>query len=220
MTRQDNVSRGFIGVVSDLADRSGAQGLTLAEIVDSLDERAFGLLLLVLTLPCLVPGLPGAQVIAIGILLLCLQVVMGREEPWLPAWFLRLRVRKAWLDAIAAFAVRRLVFLERLSKPRMAFFADGPGQRIAAVFMSLAAITVMAPITNTIPSVALTLCALGFIQRDGLLTLAGSLLAAAWVLFLAALLGALFFGAGLLLERGQEIFPFLGSLTRFGATPQ
>ena len=74
----DDKTASFIDTIVALKANSGPQGASIAEIVDQLDERAFGLLILLFAIPCLVPGLPGAQVIAIPIFLLALQ--LGAEQ--------------------------------------------------------------------------------------------------------------------------------------------
>lgn len=213
----DNPKRGFISVTADIAAAAGPDGLTVGEIVDRLDERAFGLLILALTIPCLVPGLPGAQIIAIPIFLLAMQMVLAREEPWLPRWFLRQRVGRKWLEAIAGFCSQRLGWTERLARPRLSVLADGPGGRLAALIMALAAITIMLPITNTIPSLALTLLSVGLLQRDGLFVAAGAAIAAAWVSLLGALLIGLVYGAGFAVEWLQGAAPWLVERLRPGA---
>lgn len=209
MSYVDNPKRGFIAVTADIAAAAGPEGLTVGQIVDRLDERAFGLLILVLAIPCLVPGLPGAQIIAIPIFLLALQIVFGRQEPWLPAWFLRLSVKKDWLDAISGFCTKRLSWAERLARPRWTVFADGFGERVAALTMALAAITIMLPITNTIPSLALTLISVGLLQRDGLFVAAGATIAAVWVSLLGVIVFGLLYGAGFAVEWAQESAPWL-----------
>ncbi|MBB5744750.1 exopolysaccharide biosynthesis protein [Brevundimonas variabilis] len=177
-----------------LADDGAGTGLTVAEIRDRLDERAYGLLVLILAIPCLVPGLYGVpQVVGLAILILAFQLLLGREEPWLPRWFLNLRARAAWLEGMADFTEKRLGWLERLSRPRLKAFSVGPGERFAAIFMILATVTIVLPMTNTIPSVALSLLAVGLIQRDGLFVLAGAAVATGWVGLLSAV------GVGLLL---------------------
>jgi hypothetical protein len=212
--RQDNPDQGFIAVTADLAAAAGPDGLSVAEIRDRLDERAYGLMLLILALPCLVPGLPGAQIIAIPIFLLALQLALGRAEPWLPGWFLKMRAKKEWLDGIAGFAAKRLAWTERVARPRLTFLATGFGERIAALIIALAAITIMLPITNTIPSTAITLAAIGLLQRDGLFVSAGALLALAWIGVLGAVIIAITSGAGFLFDWASEHTPWLVEMLR------
>jgi hypothetical protein len=208
-TVRDDPGRSFIEVLKHIDATADASGLSMAAIVDRLDERAFGLLILLLAIPCLVPGLPGAQIIAIPIALLALQIMVGRREPWLPRWFMQAHVKKSWIAAIAAFADQRLRWTERLARPRLRFLASGVGERLAALFMTFAAVTVMLPITNTIPSLALTLMSIGLIQRDGLFTALGSLVALAWVALLATLIGGLVLGAGFAAEFVADHAPWL-----------
>ncbi len=208
-TIRDDTHRSFITVLQRIDAAAGDEGLSVSEIVDQLDERAFGLLILLLTLPCLVPGLPGAQIIAIPIFLLAAQVLIGRSEPWLPGWFMRARVKKSWISALAGFADKRLRWTETLSRPRWRFFAAGVGEKLAALVMSLAAITVMLPITNTVPSVALTLMSVGLIQRDGVFTVLGMLVGLAWLTLLTVLVAGLIVGAGFAVNLLSEHAPWL-----------
>ncbi len=206
---RDDPSRSFINVLQAIDGATGADGIKVAGIIDRLDERAFGLLILLLAIPCLVPALPGAQIIAIPIFLLAVQVLVGRREPWLPGWFTRAHVKKSWISAIAGFAGKRLRWTETLARPRLTFLATGLGERLAALIMALAAITVMLPITNTIPSIALTLLALGIIQRDGVFVFVGAMVASGWILLLGALVAGLFFGAGFAVDFVREQAPWL-----------
>jgi hypothetical protein len=158
---QDDPNHGFVALTRLFADVAGPDGLSFGEMLDRIDERAFGLLILVLAIPCLVPGLPGAQLIAIPIFLLSAQLMLGRSEPWLPRGVLERRIGKTWLERMADFAGKRMGWIERLSRPRLHVFAAGFGERFAGLWMMLAAVTVMLPLTNTIPSVALTLMSAG-----------------------------------------------------------
>ena len=177
-------------------DDGGDAGLTLHEIRDRLDERAYGLLILLLSIPCLVPGLYGVpQVVGLIVILLAGQMLVGREEPWLPRWFLNLRCKGSWLKAMADFAETKLGWIDRLSRPRLRRFADGPGEKLAAVFMILATVTILMPLTNTIPSIALALLSVGLIQRDGLFVLAGCAVTTVWLTILGALGTGLLMGA-------------------------
>ncbi len=193
----DDHRQGFISLVESLAAASGPEGLTLREIRDRLDERAYGLMILILAIPCLVPALYGVpQIVGIPILLLAGQMLMGREEPWLPTAALDRRVSKAWLDRMADFASKRMRWFEHLSRPRLASFTTGWAERAAAAFMILATLTIVLPMTNTVPSVALSLLSVGLIQRDGLFVAAGAAVATVWATTLAVVGVGFFVGAG------------------------
>jgi hypothetical protein len=193
----DDTSQGFIGLVASLAEASGPDGLTLREIRDRLDERAFGLMILILAIPCLVPALYGVpQIVGVPILMLAGQMLVGRQEPWLPEALLKRTVSKAMLDRMADFAVKRMGWFERLSRPRLKMFADGVAEQAAAAFMILATVTIVLPLTNTIPSVALALLAVGLIQRDGLFVMAGAAVATGWATALATVGIGFIVGAG------------------------
>lgn len=194
--QQDDVSHNVTRLLRRLADDGGDAGLTLHQIRDRLDERAYGLLILLLSIPCLVPGLYGVpQVVGLIVILLAGQMLVGREEPWLPRWFLNLRCKGSWLKAMADFAETKLGWIDRLSRPRLRRFADGPGEKLAAVFMILATVTILMPLTNTIPSIALALLSVGLIQRDGLFVLAGCAVTTVWLTILGALGTGLLMGA-------------------------
>ena len=193
---QDDVSHNVTRLLRRLADDGGDQGLTLREIRDRMDERAYGLLILLLSIPCLVPGLYGVpQVVGVIIILVAAQLLVGREEPWLPVWMLNLRAKGSWLKAMADFAESKLSWVDRLSRPRLRRFATGAGEKLAAVFMILATLTIVLPMTNTIPSVALALLSVGLIQRDGLFVIGGAAVATGWLTLLGAVAAGLLFGA-------------------------
>jgi len=195
--QSDNPQHSFIDVVGRLSAEAGPEGLTIREVLDRLDERSFGLLIVILAIPCLVPGLYGVpQVVGLVILLLAGQILLGREEPWLPDAMLNRRISKGWLETMAGFADKRMRWTERVSRPRLQMLASGPGERLAAIFMIIATLTIVIPFTNTVPSVALTLLAVGLIQRDGLFVGAGAALTTAWAGFLLAIPIGLYLGAG------------------------
>lgn len=202
----DNPRQGFIDLIVDLAGVAGPDGLTLHEIRDRLDERAFGLMILILAIPCLVPALYGVpQIVGIPILLLAGQMLLGRKEPWLPEALLKRRVSKAMLDRMADFATRRMGWFERLSRPRLTALTHGVAERVAAAFMILATLTIVLPMTNTVPSVALALLSVGLIQRDGLFVAGGATVAAGWATAL------LIVGVGFVVGAGWAV----GLMARF-----
>jgi len=94
---------------------------------------------------------------------------------------------------------------------------SGAGERFAALMMILATLTIILPMTNSVPSLGLTLMAAGLIERDGLFVLAGELVALAWITALAAVALGLAFGATWavsLFDRvgGQAVLDWFGAL--------
>ena len=214
----DDPSIGFIAVARRLADEAGPDGLAVGDLLDRLDERAFGLAILLMSIPCLIPGLYGPpQILGLPIILFAGQLLLGRTEPWLPAGLSRRRIPKGWLDGMAAFAEKRLAWLERIAKPRLKIFATGVGERVAALMMILATLCIVLPFTNTVPSIALALLSVAVLQRDGLLALLGSAIALAWAGLVFGLPIAILLGFGAAIEFAQRHAPWVVDL--LGASP-
>ncbi len=60
--------------------------ITLGNLVDSAGEQTYGLLVLLMALPSLVPGinLGAAPMGGVGIMVTGIQMVLGKQRPWLP----------------------------------------------------------------------------------------------------------------------------------------
>ena len=67
------------------AVRGETEKVTVREILDALDARSFGLAVLLFSLPSVVPMPPGVPtVVGIILLIVSIQMVIGREDLWLP----------------------------------------------------------------------------------------------------------------------------------------
>lgn len=164
---------------------------TLGDLLDALDERAFGLLILLLALPCCVPFIYVIpQIVAVPMLALAAQLAMGRHEPWFPQKF---RQRSFEIDGMRT-SVRRtqkyLGWLERFAVRRLTILTTGVGVRFVGALMLIptASILVPLPSTNTVPGIGVAIASVGLMERDGILVILGLLLGLVWV----AMLG--FFG--------------------------
>ncbi len=182
-------------VLIHLAETLPGEMVTVGEIVDGLQHRAFGFLMLVLALPCCLPFLYGVpQVVSVPMLFIAVQIALGRSKPWLPqAMRKRSFARATFLD-MSRRAKRYLGWAEALSQPRFSFLTRGVFERLFGVLMVVfcCSIAVPLPMTNTVPGFAVALMSIGFIERDGLMVIAGSVLGTLWVSFLLAIVIALF----------------------------
>lgn len=202
---RDDPRKGLVQVILDLAASAEDDGLRVGDMVDRLDERAFGLSILIMAIPCLVPGLYGPPQIAAPIIaLLAAQMLVGRREPYLPGFLRERRIPKAWLQAMAGFADKRLRWIDKIARPRLTWAATGLAERIAALAMILAAICIFPPITNTIPSLGLALLATGLLARDGLFVALGMVVTIGWASLLGIILIGSLFGIGFAAEWASE----------------
>src|SRR5262245_13295615 len=85
--------RRMSGLLRSLASDWPAERLTLGDLEDALGDRGFGVLLLVFSLPALVPGV--ATVATVPLVLLGLQLALGHEAPWVPGFVRRRSMAKA-----------------------------------------------------------------------------------------------------------------------------
>ncbi len=170
-------------------DQDGPKG-RLGDIIDRLDERAYGFLILLLALPCCLPFvylLP--QIVALPMLALAGQMAAGRPHPWLPKALHDRRFSIPAFEKVLGRASKYVGFIERFATPRLKPVTGHAGARIvgALLLVPTASILLPLPSTNTIPGIGVAVAALGLIERDGVLVILGLLIGFAWV----ALLGFL-----------------------------
>ncbi|MEO0486687.1 MAG: exopolysaccharide biosynthesis protein [Pseudomonadota bacterium] len=170
--------------LSKLAEDAPGETVTLDWVLAQLHERAFGLFLLVLALPCCIPFLYGIpQVVSLPLMFVSGQILLGRKAPWLPQRLGTRTISKAGLASLAERAGPWLRRIEALSRPRLIALTRPPMDRVlgAALVLFSASILVPLPLTNTVPGFAVVVVSMGLLQRDGILVLVGSLLGTAWI---------------------------------------
>lgn len=170
--------------LEQLAENASGGSVSLAWIMEQLHERAFGLFLLVLALPCCVPLLYGIpQVVALPLMFVSAQILMGRRTPWLPDRLAARTVSDEGLQNLTKRAGPWLRRIEAISRPRYTQLTTAPADRLVGLALVLfsASILVPLPATNTVPGFAVVLVAMGLLQRDGILVILGSLLGTAWI---------------------------------------
>lgn len=163
---------------------------TLGDVLDRLDERAFGLLLLLLALPCCLPFiyvLP--QIVSLPMLALAGQLALGRRSPWLPNRLRRRSFVVADFRHVVERAEKYLGWVERLATPRLKPVTGRGGARLVGLVLLVPIGSIMVPLpgTNTVPGIGVAVAALGLIERDGVLVVLGLLIGFLWVALLLTL---------------------------------
>ncbi len=153
--------------------------LAVSDILSALGDRGFGLLLLVFTLPNAIPlpAPPGlSAILALPLILVATQMMLGLERPRLPGLLQRLTFSRTLLQR----AHPHLVRLERRLRPRHAVMAS---ERMLGIPCLVLAIVLAMPIPmgNVPVAWAVLLIAMGVLERDGLFAMAGLVAGAAAV---------------------------------------
>ncbi len=188
----------LLQTIENLAEKAPEKGFSLREIIDQLDESAFGAGLFLLALPCCIPFLYGVpQIVSLPMMALAGQMAIGKERPWMPDKFADRMIDRKGLTQTAQGGRKWLGWIEIFSKPRLGFITGKRSERIIGLLLVFFCASILTPIpmTNTVPGFAVALTAFGLINKDGLLVILGSVLGTAWI---SMLISAAVFGIGFL----------------------
>lgn len=159
--------------------REDGTSVRLGTVLDLVGRRSFGPMLLLaglVTLAPLIGDIPGMPtLIGIFVFLLALQLLLGRDHFWLPAFLLDRQIRHQTLKKVVDWIMPTARFLDRFLRPRLTFLVNG-GARYGVAVLALL-VSLMMPAMEFIPfsanaaGVTLTVFGLALIMRDGLLAL-------------------------------------------------
>jgi hypothetical protein len=191
-------TRSISEVLEDLKNSLTGDEVSVRQILEALHERGFGFLLLFFSLPMAlpVPVPPGINILlASPLVILTAQQVLGRRTIWMPENIQRKTVSRKKLDALIGASIPRIRRFEILIRPRLAFITQGGFSNLIGLLGLIMALTVCIPVplTNTVPSLGITLMAVGVIMRDGLAVIGGAAIGMTWIAMLA--MAIIFFGA-------------------------
>ena len=170
--------------LDQLAANAPTDTVTLAWVLHDLNERAFGLFLLFLALPCCIPFLYGVpQIVALPMMFVSVQILFGRSSPWLPEKLGARTVSKDSLTGLAERAGPWLRRIEALSRPRLTALTRAPADRMVGLALVLFSASILVPLpgTNTVPGFAVVIVSMGLLQRDGALVILGSIIGTLWI---------------------------------------
>lgn len=178
MTNESSTSE----IILNLAKKHKDQETILVEdIVSSLNERGFGILLILFcALPALpLPAPPGiTTILALPIFVLSIQLLIGKQQPWLPKWLSKKSLKQATFQKIIGKLVPFIQKIEPFYKPRCLYMTSKLGERLIGLAGIIFAFSISLPIplSNTVPSIGVLVMALGLIEKDGIVVKLGMLI--------------------------------------------
>lgn len=169
--------------------------LTVGQMLEAFDSRAFGAMLLVFGALNTLPLPPGSStILSLPILLLAPQVALGADAPWLPRRMVERPLKRDDLRGLFRKLTPVVKRMELITRPRLTWIFNPFGERMIGVVCTLLAMVLILPIPlgNLAPGATVAILALALLQRDGLLALLGYAMAVVSV-------GLLFVSAGVVM---------------------
>jgi hypothetical protein len=192
-------AEGCMSLLLERLEHAGDQGaVSIDSILLQLGDRSYGVILLLLAMPNLIPVplVPGSTTLTgVPMMLIGAQLVRGLPNPSLPKMLLRQTIPAnslhTWVGRVKAVFAR----IEPCIHPRWQLFTTRPVSRWVGglVFCLSGILALPIPFGNFLPAVAITLIGLGFLEKDGGCVLLGVVMG----LVTAGVLGALAFLARL-----------------------
>ncbi|MHC1547856.1 exopolysaccharide biosynthesis protein [Phyllobacterium sp. K27] len=158
-----------------------ATRISFDDILVALSERSFGALFILFSALNLLPLPPGSSTIfGIPLVLLSVQMLIGLENPWFPAFLRRKSMRIETYRSGIARLEGILARFERLARPRYWLLPQIIIERIVSVaVLSMSLIVILPiPLINQIPALSIILLAIGLGEQDGVWLGTGFLVAA------------------------------------------
>jgi hypothetical protein len=182
-----------------------SEKVTLGEMVDAIEDKQFGMLLVLLSLPSALP-VPAAGYstpFGIAILILGLQMLKGRRIPWLPQKMRDKAFTRSKLAGMIGKTSGFFRWVEKLVRPRLRWINSRGGYRLMAVLVIFMSLLMCLPIpsTNTAPAMVIFLIGVGLCEDDGLFAIGACVLGViASLLYLVVI----YFAILLIREHGWE----------------
>lgn len=171
----------MVEVIEDIHDAVEDSGEThVGDLLDAMGKTSFIPVLMVPALAVVSPlsGVPGfSSVAGLTIALVSGQLLLGRDQLWLPGWIIDRRVPSNWLERATRSLWRPARWFDRHTKPRMAFLASAPFDRVIYLFCTLCGLIMpfmeLLPFTSSLMAFAVVMMALALLVGDGLFALVG-----------------------------------------------
>ncbi len=173
-------------LLEKIKDHKG-ESISFGELVERLREGGFALLLIIFSSPTALP-LPAmgiATVLSVPIMLISIQILIGKSHPWLPNWLRNKKIKMSSMIKIINKINPYIIKVESLLKPRISFLSTKIGHHIIGLACVICALSVALPLpfTNTIPSIGILIMAIGLLERDGLAIIGGMIVGAIGIAF-------------------------------------
>ena len=152
--------------------------VSVAMVVESIGSRSFGPLLMLIGITLFSPlsGVPGMSFfMATFVVLLAIQLLIGRQHFWLPSYILERSAGSARLRKALNWLSKPARGIDRLLKPRLTFLVNSGGSYGVAMLCLMIGLCMpfmeLVPFSSSTAGLVLLALGLALVLQDGLLVL-------------------------------------------------
>ena len=164
--------------------------VSIGDVMDNLESRGFGPLLFAPALIAVMPtgGIPGVPTVCGAlIVILSVQMLMGKEHPWMPNFVNKISFEEEKLEKGVKYASKVTEKIDKVTRPRIEKLSSSTGKKAVALVCIVAGVSMMplelVPFAVMIPALSVVLFAIGLISKDGYVLIGAFLLNLATLYF-------------------------------------
>ncbi|MBL1266526.1 MAG: exopolysaccharide biosynthesis protein [Halomonas sp.] len=169
--------------LEQLLDRVGEltrhhERVSIEMVIEVIGSRSFGPLLMFIGITLFSPlsGIPGMSFfMAVFVLLVAVQMLIGRKKFWLPPFILNRSVEQHKLQKALDWLSKPARGIDRVLKPRLTFLVHRSGSYGIAVLCVVVGLCMplmeLVPFSSSAAGLALLILGLSLVAHDGLLAL-------------------------------------------------
>lgn len=195
-------------LLEDVVTNNTSDMIHIKDIINNMNQGGFALIMLIFSLPILVPLPPPLpSFIAFPLLVFSSQMMAGFSAPKVPKFIGNKQIKRQLLAKIIEKSVFQLRKTEKLIKSRWSLIFDIFNEKIIGflVFIFALSILVPLPLTNLLPGISILIISLSLLSKDGLILLFGLFIGISGILITISIL---FFGVGIIVAAKNYILNF------------
>jgi hypothetical protein len=164
-------------VLEEVIDQAPADYFTVGWLTSTLQQRSFGIVMLLLGLLATIPV--GSTVPGFILAVMAVQLIVGRAEPVFPHFIMTRRLPTKQLRRLGGRAIHVLKYLEKVVHPRwpMTFEVARHAVGVMVLLLTILLLLTPVPLSNVAPAMVISLISLAYVEEDGLLLSVGFLAA-------------------------------------------
>jgi hypothetical protein len=162
-------------VLREIGEDQTRSRVSFGDLLTAMGDRALGALLFLFASPNILPSPPGAStVLGTPLIFLAAQLTFGCR-PWLPGFITQRSMSHEDYRALIKRVGPWLEKAEKLLRPRLSCLATPPMEYLVGFICFVLSVILALPIPmgNNLPGLAISLMALGILEKDGIWVMAG-----------------------------------------------